>query len=101
MTSHAGRTANEAQRLAAAVREVHPAGVTVDAEGGFFVVLVETDAGRWTLYDQEDWQAWQPRINREYVPSSCHRPPAGSWQLAAGSTDVQGPRPRATALPGG
>jgi hypothetical protein len=56
----------EAERLAAAVREVHPVGVSVqpDQQLGqeFYVVWVADASGRWTLYDEDDWRTYEPSI---------------------------------------
>ena len=65
MAADTGMTSDEAERLATEVRRVHATAVTVEPDGDFFVVQVDSDTGRWTLYDEEDWQAWQSRIVRE------------------------------------
>ncbi len=56
----------EAETLAAAVRKVHPLGVSVqlDQQLGrkFYVVWVADASGRWTLYDEDDWRTYRPSI---------------------------------------
>lgn len=60
-----GMSQAEADRLADAVRQVQPEGVSVQPDQGFYVVEIVAASGRWTLYDEADWQAWQGRLKDE------------------------------------
>jgi hypothetical protein len=59
----AGMTETQARRLASTVTGSQ-GGVTatVEREGHFFVVIVETASGTFTLRDDEDWRWLRPRI---------------------------------------
>jgi hypothetical protein len=54
----------DADSLADAVRQVHPLGVAVLPDQEFYVVELDDSSGRWTFYDEADWQAWKGRIDR-------------------------------------
>ena len=61
----AGMSEVDAEKLARSVREVNKSEVLVKGSWGSFRVEVQTPNGTWTLYDEEDWDAWRSQINSE------------------------------------
>lgn len=55
-------TAEEAGRLARLVEGAYPTTASVFRAGGYFAVVLVTESGSWTLYDEGDWQSWRSRI---------------------------------------
>lgn len=58
----AGMTESQAERLAGTVADALGGPVQVEREGRYFVLVVESASGRFTLRDETDWAWLQQRL---------------------------------------
>ena len=58
----AGMTERQATRLAATMRDAGMDNTALEREGRYFVIVVRTKTGSWTVRDEEDWRWLAARL---------------------------------------